>query len=261
MGIGASDALAIASGSLVGFILGLIGGGGSILAVPLLIYVVGVKSPHVAIGTGAIVVAVSAFANLIDHTRRGHVCWPAALWFAASGVGGAAIGSTLGKNTDGQKLLTMFGLLMIVVAVFMARRTSVTPPKAAEVHEGKVLYLLVTGAAVGMLSGFFGIGGGFLVVPGLLAATAMPLIMAIGSSLVSVTAFGMSTAVNYAASGLVDWRLAVLFAGGAVTGGLVACRFATLLAPRKRTLSLLFAGVVACVGLYVAIKGVLSIAG
>jgi uncharacterized membrane protein YfcA len=261
MGVGASDVLAIASGSLVGFILGLIGGGGSILAVPLLIYVVGVKSPHVAIGTGAIVVAVSAFANLIDHARRGHVCWPAALWFAASGVGGAAIGSTLGKNTDGQKLLTMFGVLMIVVAVAMARRSSVEAPKTTKVHEGKVPYLLVTGAVVGMLSGFFGIGGGFLVVPGLLAATAMPLIMAIGSSLVSVTAFGMSTAVNYAASGLIDWRLAALFVGGAVIGGLAACRFATVLAPQKRTLSLLYAGVVACVGLYVAIKGVVSLAG
>jgi uncharacterized membrane protein YfcA len=183
------------------------------------------------------------------------------LWFAASGVGGAAIGTTLGKTTDGQKLLTMFGLLMIVVAVFMARRTSVKAPQATEVYQGKVPYLLFTGAVVGILSGFFGIGGGFLVVPGLLAATAMPLIMAIGSSLVSVTAFGMTTAVNYAASGLIDWRLATLFAGGAVTGGLAACRFATLLAPQKRSLSLLFAGIVACVGLYIAIKGVVNIAG
>ena len=89
----------------------------------------------------------------------------------------------------------------------------------------------------------------------------MPLIIAIGSSLVSVTAFGISTAVNYAASGFVDWRLAALFAGGAVAGGLAACRFATLLAPRKRTLSLMFAGVVACVGVYVAIKGIVNIAG
>jgi hypothetical protein len=261
MGIGASDLLAIASGSLVGFILGLIGGGGSILAVPLLVYVVGVKSPHVAIGTGAVVVAVSALANLIDHARRGHVCWPAALLFATSGVGGAAIGSTLGKNTDGQKLLTMFGLLMIVVAVFMARRTGENAAKAIEVNKSNMLYLLFAGAVVGMLSGFFGIGGGFLVVPGLVAATAMPLIMAIGSSLVSVTAFGTSTAVNYASSGLIDWRLAALFAGGAVASGLAACRFATLLAPQKRVLSLLFAGVVASVGLYMAIEGIMNIAG
>jgi uncharacterized protein len=89
----------------------------------------------------------------------------------------------------------------------------------------------------------------------------MPLIMAIGSSLVSVTAFGMSTAVNYAASGLIDWRLAAMFAGGAVARGLAACRFATSLAPQKRTLSLLFAWVIACVGLCVAIKGVINLAG
>ena len=261
MGVGASDLLAIGSGSLVGFILGLIGGGGSILAVPLLIYVVGVKSPHVAIGTGAVVVAMSAFTNLIDHARRGHVCWPAALLFATSGVGGAAIGSTLGKNTDGQKLLILFGLLMIVVAALMARRSADDDAKAIAVDQRGMLYLLANGAAVGMLSGFFGIGGGFLVVPGLIAATAMPLILAIGSSLVSVTAFGMSTAVNYAASGLIDWRLAALFAGGGIAGGLGACRCAALLAPKKRSLSLLFAAVVATVGLYVAVRGVINIAG
>src|ERR1700736_6055840 len=101
----ASDLLAIFSGSLVGFSLGVIGGGGSILAVPLLVYVVGVKSPHVAIGTSSIAVALSAFGNLIDHPRRGHVCWPVAIPFALSGVFGAAAGSTLGKHTDGEKLL------------------------------------------------------------------------------------------------------------------------------------------------------------
>src|SRR5215475_7389760 len=116
MEFGASDLLAIFSGSLVGFVLGVIGGGGSILAVPLLVYVVGVKSPHVAIGTSSIAVALSAFANLIDHARRHHVCWSAAVLFATSGVVGAALGSTLGKHTEGQRLLILFGVLMMAVA-------------------------------------------------------------------------------------------------------------------------------------------------
>src|ERR1700751_3294201 len=116
MDIGVSDVLAICSGALVGFSLGLIGGGGSILAVPLLVYVVGVKEPHIAIGTSSIAVALSALANLIDHARRNHVCWSVALAFAAAGIVGAAIGSTLGKHTDGEKLLVLFGVLMIVVA-------------------------------------------------------------------------------------------------------------------------------------------------
>ena len=114
---------------------------------------------------------------------------------------------------------------------------------------------------VGALSGFFGIGGGFLVVPGLIAATAMPLIMAIGSSLVSVTAFGLTTAANYAASDLIDWRLVLLFVGGGFLGGLAGGRLAALLAPKKRALSLLFAAVVATVGLYVAARGIATLAG
>src|SRR5215467_6812874 len=119
MNLGASDLLAIFSGSLVGFILGVIGGGGSILAVPLLVYVVGVNSPHIAIGTSSIAVALSAFANLIDHARRGHVCWPVALMFAVSGVTGAALGCTLGQHTEGQKLLLLFGIAMVAIAASM----------------------------------------------------------------------------------------------------------------------------------------------
>src|SRR5579871_2300173 len=122
MMIGAPDFLAVLVGALVGLILGLIGGGGSVLAVPLLVYVVGVKSPHVAIGTSAIAVALSAFANLIDHARRGHVDWPVALLFAVSGVTGAALGCTLGQRTEGQKLLLLFGVAMLAIAVSMALR-------------------------------------------------------------------------------------------------------------------------------------------
>ena len=115
------DVLAIGSGSLVGFVLGLIGGGGSILAVPLLVYVVGVSSPHIAIGTSAVAVALSALSSLVGHARAGNVRWPCASAFAVAGVGGAAFGSTIGKHVDGQQLLTLFGVLMIVVAVtFMA---------------------------------------------------------------------------------------------------------------------------------------------
>ena len=105
------DVLSLASGSLVGLILGLIGGGGSILAVPLLVYVVGVPSAHVAIGTSAIAVAASAAINLSGHARAGTVRWPCAIVFALCGIAGAAIGAQLGKMVDGEKLLTLFGAL------------------------------------------------------------------------------------------------------------------------------------------------------
>jgi uncharacterized membrane protein YfcA len=104
--------------------LGVIGGGGSILAMPLLLYVVGMKDPHVAIGTSALAVAANAFANLIQHARAGTVKWPCALVFGASGVTGALIGSTLGKMVAGQHLLVLFAGVMVVVGVSMLRGKS-----------------------------------------------------------------------------------------------------------------------------------------
>lgn len=109
--------LALASGGLVGFSLGLVGGGGSILATPLLLYVVGVANPHVAIGTGALAVSINAYANLLAHARKGHVRWLCAAVFAAVGTLGALLGSSLGLVVDGTRLLLLFGALMVVVGV------------------------------------------------------------------------------------------------------------------------------------------------
>lgn len=253
------EVLATGSGALVGFILGLIGGGGSILAVPLLVYVVGVSSPHVAIGTGSIAVAVSALANLVGHARAGHVRWRCALVFALAGTAGAALGSTIGKQFDGQRLLTMFGMLMIVIAAIMFWKGSQGDSVDVELTRAtapKLMPLLIAyGVSVGVLAGFFGIGGGFLVVPGIVAATGMPLIFAIGSSLVSVVAFGLTTAGNYALSGLIDWGLAACFIGGGFFGGIGGQMLAGILADRKQALSSIFAATVALVGVYVVWRG------
>jgi uncharacterized membrane protein YfcA len=256
------DLLATSSGALVGFVLGLIGGGGSILAVPLLVYVVGVSSPHVAIGTSAVAVAVSALMNLVGHARAGRVKWPCALVFAAAGVIGALLGSTFGKQFDGERLLVLFGALMIVVAGFMfwkggdggdvgVRLTRKTAPQLMPL-------LLAYGTGVGALSGFFGIGGGFLVVPGIMAATDMPLIFAVGSSLVSVFAFGITTAGNYALSGFIDWTLVAFFIGGGVVGGAAGRLLSERLASEKQTLARVFAAIVAMVGSYVVWRGIVS---
>ncbi|WP_029004851.1 sulfite exporter TauE/SafE family protein [Azorhizobium doebereinerae] len=260
-----TDILTLGSGTLVGLVLGLIGGGGSVLAVPLLVYLVGVPSPHVAIGTSAIAVAVSATVNLAGHARAGHVKWPCATVFAAAGIAGAAIGSTLGKAMDGQKLLLLFGGLMVVIAITMFRRTGAREDAGVRLSPASaprlLPRLLAYGVGVGALSGFFGIGGGFLVVPGLLAATGMPLIFAIGSSLVAVTAFGVTTAVNYAISGFVDWRMVAVFIAGGVLGGFAGRRLAGRMAARKGLLARVFGVVVAAVGLYVIARGLLALAG
>jgi uncharacterized protein len=256
---------AVLSGAAVGSILGLIGGGGSILAVPLLVYFVGVASPHVAIGTSAVAVALTAFISLLLHARTGIVKWRCAGVFTIAGVIGAFAGASTAKLVDGQVLLTLFGALMIAVGLMMlVRKTSLGD---ADVQLTRATAWRMAprlgsiGLGVGVLSGFFGIGGGFLIVPGLVLATGMPLLAAVGTSLVAVTAFGAATAATYNFSGFVDWPLAGLFVLGGLAGGFVGSRLAGVLAGRKRALNLVFAGVVTAVGLYVAGRGVLILAG
>ena len=111
--------LGMMSGALTGLILGVVGGGGSILAVPLLVYVVGVSSPHIAIGTSALAVAVSALTNLASKAKSGLIKWRCGAVFALSGMIGAFGGANLAKLVDGQKLLGLFGILMIIIGVAM----------------------------------------------------------------------------------------------------------------------------------------------
>ena len=237
------------SGGAVGFVLGLIGGGGSILAVPLMVYVVGVPNPHVAIGTSALAVAANALGGLFNHARAGTVKWPCGITYAVAGILGALGGSTLGKNFDGQGLLFLFAILMMIVGVLMLRARG--RASNADVHLGRdnAPRLLGSGLATGTISGFFGIGGGFLIVPGLLASTRMPMINAVGTSLVAVTAFGLTTSANYAVSGLVDWALAGIFVAGGAIGSFFGTRIAGRLASTD-SLTKVFAGVIFVVAAY-----------
>ncbi len=242
--------LGLASGSLVGFSLGLVGGGGSILAVPLMVYAVGVPDAHVAIGTSAIAVAANAAFNLSNHARGGTVRWSCALTFAAAGIVGAFIGTIFGKMLDGQKLLALFALLMLVIAALMLKTRSRVGLADVEMSWANMPAVVGLGLATGTLSGFFGIGGGFLIVPALMLATGMSIMNAVSSSLVAVTAFGLTTATSYAWSGLVSWPLAGLFVAGGVAGGLIGTRSARLLAVQRGALNLVFAAVIIAVALY-----------
>ena len=242
--------LGLASGALVGFSLGLVGGGGSILAVPLMVYVVGVPEAHVAIGTSAIAVAANAAVNLSNHARGGTVVWSCALPFAAAGIVGAFAGSILGKMMDGQKLLALFALLMLVIAVLMLKTRSRIGLPDVQMTRANTPAILGLGLATGTLSGFFGIGGGFLIVPALMLATGMPIMNAVSSSLVAVTAFGLTTATSYAWSGLISWGLAGLFVAGGIAGGLIGTRSARLLSERRGALNIVFAAVIIAVALY-----------
>ena len=244
------DLLAVLCGSFVGYTLGIIGGGGSIVATPLLLYVVGL-SPHEAIGTGALAVSANAFANFAGHARVGNVRWQAAAMFAAAGVSGALIGSTIGKAVDGQRLILLFAFMMIAVGLLMLSPRRGGGAAMAPMTAMMALRILGIGLSVGLVSGFFGIGGGFLIVPGLILATGMPLINAIGTSLLAVGAFGLTTALNYAASGLVDWRVAGLFILGGIVGGWLGMLSALHLSGQRHTLNVIFAALVLGVAAYI----------
>ena len=243
---------ALLSGVLVGALLGLFGGGGSVLATPLLLYVVGLRDPHVAIGTSAAAVAVNATISLLGHGRGGRVKWPCATVFAGAGLLGSVLGSSLAKAVDGQRLLLFFAAAMAAIALSMLRRPKSVGDPDVRVTPALMIRLAPMGLLTGLAAGFFGIGGGFLIVPGLMAATGMTLANAAASSLLSVAVFGAATSLNYAISGQVDWPIAGLFILGGLGGGALGVRGAAMLAGRVVLARRLFAGLILMVAAYVA---------
>jgi len=249
-----TEILAVVCGGAVGLVLGLLGGGGSILAVPLLLYVVGIEDTHVAIGTSAVAVSLSALINLALQARKGRIKWPCALVFAACGSVGALAGAALGKAVDGQKLLLAFAIAMVGVGISMLLRKPEAGDIDVRINMRLAARLIPTGLVTGMASGFFGIGGGFLIVPGLIGATNMVMLQAVGSSLVAVTAFGAATAVSYAFSGLIAWKVAGLFIVGGLFGGLLGQRAGEALSERKGLLVRVFAGFIFVTAAYIGWK-------
>lgn len=240
------------AGLVVGATLGLFGGGGSILAVPLLVHLVGVTDVHLAIGTSAFAVAANALTGLASHARHGTVKWRCAALYSVTGVVGAALGATVGKALDGQRLLLLFAGLMMVVAIMMVRRHTMTGNPDVSCNRQNAPKVATFGAGTGLVSGFFGIGGGFLIVPGLIASTGMPTINAIGSSLVAISAFGLTTAANYSFSGLVDWPLALVFIAGGALGTIGGSKAAHVLSHHRSALTIMFAGLVFVVAIALA---------
>lgn len=238
------------AGALVGFVLGLVGGGGSVLAVPLMVYAIGVSNPHIAIGTSALAVAVNALLNLISHARANNVKWRCGGMYASAGIVGALAGSSLGKAFNGQSLLFLFALVMIGVGIAMLRGRGNPGDPGVECTIEKAPKVLGYGIITGLFSGFFGIGGGFLIVPGLVGSTGMPIVKAIGTSLVAVAAFGFTTAFNYTLSGLVDYPLAATFLFGGALGGLAGAQLGKALASRGDRLTTIFANMIFAVAGY-----------
>lgn len=259
-------ALSVVSGVLVGFSLGLIGGGGSILAVPLFLYLVGLDTipnyQHIAIGTTALAVGLNAYINSYMHLRRHNVSPRVGGIFAGVGVVGTLIGAYLGHITPGTDLLIYFSIAMIVLGIYVAvKRESAKAGTNDEVQRvvdaltkcprltlGTILKVAGAGFAVGLISGYFGIGGGFLIVPSLMFSAGLCITRAIGTSLISVGTFGITGGAEYWFYGEVIPLVAVLYVIGGIAGGYAGTSIAVK-AP-KDTLRVAYGIIIVAVGIY-----------
>lgn len=204
---------------LVGVTLGLLGGGGSILTVPLLVYVAGMETKE-AIATSLLVVGVTSAVGAISHARAGRVQWRTGLIFGAAAMSGAYVGGRGAEFVPGQWLLMAFALMMLATAIAMLRgRKEVDPNK---VHTGLPLgRIVLDGVVVGLVTGLVGAGGGFLVVPVLALLGGLPMPTAIGTSLVVIAMKSMAGLGGYLASVQIDWAMAAAVTGAAVLGALI----------------------------------------
>ncbi|MHA6793844.1 sulfite exporter TauE/SafE family protein [Pseudonocardia bannensis] len=209
---------------LAGLALGLLGGGGSILTVPLLVYVAGMDA-QVAIATSLFVVAVTALAGLVGHVRGGTVRWRTGLLFGAAGMAGAFGGGLLGGHLPGELLLIGFALMMVATAVAMLRgRRPAAPDRAhADLPVGRVL---LDGTVVGLVTGLVGAGGGFLVVPALVLLGGLPMPVAVGTSLVVIAMKSFAGFAGYLTTVPIDWGLTLAVTAAAVGGALLGGRLA-----------------------------------
>jgi uncharacterized membrane protein YfcA len=251
--------VAIPFGLAIGLSLGLVGGGGSILAVPVLVYVLG-EDVKQATTVSLLVVGATALAGALDHSRRGRVRWRIALLFGGAGAVGSLGGTALNRVVSSDAILVLFGLLLLVSAfVMLDRRSSRSAETIAPRRHGVRLEVAGAGLGVGVLTGFFGVGGGFLVVPALALLLGLPTREAIGTSLLVIVITSAAAFAAHLGSGSVDWALAGAFAAAGVTGALAGGRLGVRLPSRR--LAEGFALLVAAVGLFLLVKNLAQLAG
>ncbi len=229
----------------IGLSLGLIGGGGSIITVPVLVYVLGVPA-HRAIGMSLAVVGSTALVGTLLHHRRGAVAWRTASVFSVSGIASAYLGSKLTRLVAAPMLLLLFGLLMLVVATVMLTRKP--PADDAPPHVPSLPREILAGLAVGFLTGFLGVGGGFLIVPALVLFGGLAMKDAIGTSLFVIAVNCAAGILGHLSEGDADWRLTLMVAGLAVTGALAGTALSHRFHPRH--LRRIFAWFVVAVALF-----------
>jgi len=273
--------LAVAAGGLIGLSLGALGGGGSILAVPVLVYALG-QSPAQATTGSLVVVGVTALIGAVTAYRAGNVLLARGVTFGLLAIGGAAAGAKASALVSEAVLLAAFAMLMLVVAGIMAAR-QIQAHRAADDQDGaaedgtrhvrrhmlddpiitfsptfacqcpRALTVLITATGVGLLTGFFGVGGGFLVVPALLLALALPMEYAAGTSLVVIALTSAAAlAVRAGVGSAPDWGLVLVLTAASALGGLLGAKLADRIDTNR--LSAAFTVLVLAVALYTAAR-------
>jgi len=266
---------AVVSGCLVGLAMGLTGGGGAILAVPLLVYWLGVPA-QAAVAISLATVAGTAVIGTIERARLGQVEFPTGLLFAGAGMLTAPLGSWLGKGLPPQALLLAFACLMLLIAMRMwwhADRAIPPPANACDPNGGPscsrdlegtlrltsrcATLLAAIGLTVGLLSGLFGVGGGFLIVPALVSFASMGISRAVGTSLLVMSLVGMAGVGSHLWQGqTIPLQATVLFVAGSVPGLLAGSQLARTLS--RPLLSRIFAGMILAVAFFVIARSTLS---
>lgn len=222
-------ALTIGLAVFVGIALGLLGGGGSILTVPLLAYVAGMDAKQ-AIATSLLVVGVTSAIGAISHARAGRVQWRTGLIFGGAGMAGAFGGGLLARFIPGTVLLIGFAVMMVATAVAMLRGR-----KNVEVTEGShrlpVPKIVAEGLIVGLVTGLVGAGGGFLVVPALALLGGLPMPIAVGTSLIVIAMKSFAGLGGYLSSVQINWTVALAVTAAAVAGALLGSRLTAKVDP------------------------------
>ena len=262
--------LAVPLGLLIGVALGALGGGGSILTVPALVYVLG-QDPRTATTSSLLIVGITALIALLPHARAGRVRFVQGLLFGALGTAGSFAGSALSAHVPAQVLLTGFAALMLLVATLMLRRAS----GAGSAGSGgltdltiepmltlrpltcacpRVAKVLATASAVGLLTGFFGVGGGFALVPALVLALGYPMPVAVGTSLLVIAVNSATALAARIGTGdnHLDWAVTATFTAAAIVGSLIGGRITSRANPRHLTRA--FAALLILVAVYTAAR-------
>lgn len=266
--------LASPMGLAIGFALGALGGGGSILAVPALVYAAG-QTPSDATTTSLLVVASAAAVGLVGHWRAGRVRWVPGIVFGLVGIGGSVVGTALNRRLDDDLLLAGFALLILVAAWRMAtgcpsctrvgetsavgqadrgEPASAVVTRPSRLTNRQLVTAALAGTAVGFMTGLFGVGGGFIIVPALTLVLGFNMPQAIGTSLLVITVNALVALVARGGPGAVDWDVALPFTVAALAGVLAGVRAADRLP--AQTLLRWFAALLVAVAIVTGIHAV-----